>query len=205
MSGMGGSGQDLAPFTSAPAAFYGYPGGGAPAYNPGYGGGGGGQPCGMGYPVAGCGGGGGYGQQQQGDGSSWLSKRNLGGLGGAAAGGLAGAQIGSGSGQLAATAGGALLGLFLGAEVGASLDRADEAHAYMELQRSLTLNQPVVWQGQSGTSAGRITPLRKVPKKVRTDPTCREFRHQVLIGDKQQEGVGKACLQKDGSWKLVAG
>ena len=165
------------------------------------------QGCGMGYgPVQGCGGyGSGYGQpQRQSTAPSWLpSKETFGWLGGAAAGGLAGAQIGSGSGQLAATAGGALLGAFLGGSVGKSLDQADEAYAYMQLQRSLSANQPVVWQGQQ--AVGRITPIRTTPKKKKSDQTCREFRHEVMIGDQAKEGVGKACLQKDGSWKLANG
>ena len=160
--------------------------------------------CGMGYgPVQGCGG---YGQPQRQQGSGgggWFSKETFGWLGGAAAGGLAGAQIGSGSGQLAATAGGALLGALLGGSVGKSLDQADEAYAYMQLQQSLTANQPVIWQGRE--SAGKITPIRTIPKKKKSDQTCREFRHQVMIGDQPKEGVGRACLQKDGSWKLANG
>ena len=163
------------------------------------------QGCGMGYgPVQGCGG---YGQQPtQRQGSApggWFSKETFGWLGGAAAGGLAGAQIGQGSGQLAATAGGALLGAFLGGSVGKSLDQADEAYAYMQLQRSLSANQPVVWQGKEST--GVITPIRTVPKKKKSDQTCREFRHDVMIGDERKEGVGRACLQRDGSWKLANG
>lgn len=146
-----------------------------------------------------------YGQSQgqPSQGGGWFSKETFGWLGGAAAGGLAGAQIGSGSGQLAATAGGALLGALLGGSVGKSLDRADEAYAYMQLQRSLTANQPLIWQGQQ--AAGKITPIRTIPKKKKSDQTCREFRHQVVIGDQPKEGVGRACLQKDGSWKLANG
>jgi surface antigen len=203
MGGMGGGADSGAPFAPYSATEYGSSmgyGGPVTVY---------GQPqgCGMGYgPVQGCGGpGNGYGQpqRQQGTGGGWLSKEVLGGLGGAAAGGLAGAQIGSGSGQLATTAAGALLGAFVGGNVGRSLDQADEAYAWMQLQRSLAANQPVVWQGQQ--AAGRITPIRTVPKKKKSDQTCREFRHEVMIGDQAKEGVGRACLQRDGSWKLANG
>jgi surface antigen len=199
VGGMDG-GAPFAPYS--PTAY------GSPAHSPmaPYGGPGTGhgqpQGCGMGYPVQGCGG---YSQQQQ-QGSSvggWFSKETFGWLGGAAAGGLAGAQIGGGSGQLAATAGGALLGALLGGSVGKSLDRADEAWAWMNIQRSLTANQPVLWQGRE--SAGVITPVRTVPKKRKSDQTCREFRHDVMIGDEQKQGFGRACLQKDGSWKLSNG
>lgn len=162
------------------------------------------QGCGMGQgPVQGCGG---YGQPQRQQGSStggWLSKQTFGTLGGAAAGGLAGAQFGGGNGQLAMTAGGALLGALLGGSVGKSLDQADEAWAWMNVQRSLTANQPVVWQGRQST--GVITPVHTIPKKRKSDQTCREFRHDVMIGDEKKQGFGRACLQKDGSWKLANG
>lgn len=198
-----GGGAPFAPYSGVSGAPGGLPGGYGQGYPV--------QGCGQGYPVQGCSGyapgyGTGYGQQGSGGlggYGGYGGKQILGGLGGAAAGGLAGAQIGSGSGQLAATAGGALLGLFLGSNIGKSLDQADEAWAWINVQRSLTANQPVVWRGEK--SSGVVTPVRTVPKKRKSDQTCREFRHEVMIGDKTQEGVGRACLQRDGSWKLANG
>lgn len=186
-----GGGAPFAPYSSG----YGMPA----ASLGGYGGGREASGCGMGYgPVQGCGA-----SQPQRQGPGVFSKRNMGALGGAAAGGWAGSQIGNGTGQLAATAVGVLLGALTGGSVGDSMDKTDEAYAYMQLQQSLNANQPVLWQGKQAT--GLITPIRTVPKKKKSDQTCREFRHEVMIGDQKKEGVGRACLQKDGSWKLANG
>jgi surface antigen len=174
-------GAPFAPYSSG----YGTPGVNAENYSSGY----------SGY-------GRGYAQQRR-PGPGAFSKRNMGALGGAALGGWGGSQIGNGTGQLAATAAGVLLGALAGGVTGDSLDKADEAYAYMQLQRSLDANRPVAWQGQS--SAGVVTPLRTVPKQKKADPTCREFRHEVLVGDEKKEGIGRACLQRDGSWKLANG
>jgi hypothetical protein len=33
--------------------------------------------------------------------------------------------------------------------------------------------------------------------------TCREYRGNAVIGDKTQTLIGTACLQPDGTWKIV--
>lgn len=34
---------------------------------------------------------------------------------------------------------------------------------------------------------------------------CREFTRTIRVGGKLQEGVGTACLQEDGSWRMQSG
>lgn len=200
MSGGGsgyGGGAPFAPYGTG--GYGGATGVGPSPYSSGYGSPSGGSPggCGGGYPTAGCGGGSGG----SGGGLGW--KQGLGTLGGGALGGWAGSQIGGGTGKLAATAAGTLLGALIGNGVGSSLDKSDETYAWMEVQRSLSSNQPLVWRGHE--SAGVVTPMRTLPKKKKSDETCREFHHKVFVGDREQEGVGRACLQRDGSWKLANG
>ena len=44
----------------------------------------------------------------------------------------------------------------------------------------------------------------KWPKHYNTDGTyCREFQQNVTIGGVVQASYGRACLQNDGSWKIV--
>lgn len=200
MSGGGsgyGGGAPFAPYGTG--GYGGATGVGPSPYSSGYGSPSGGSPggCGGGYPTAGCGGGSGG----SGGGLGW--KQGLGTLGGGALGGWAGSQIGGGTGKLAATAAGTLLGALIGNGVGSSLDKSDETYAWMEVQRSLSSNQPLVWRGHE--SAGVVTPMRTLPKKKKSDETCREFHHKVFVGDREQEGVGRACLQRDGSWRLANG
>ena len=36
------------------------------------------------------------------------------------------------------------------------------------------------------------------------DQHCREYTRTIYVGGQAQEGVGKACLQRDGSWRIVS-
>jgi surface antigen len=127
-------------------------------------------------------------------------KKLFGTLGAAAAGGWAGAQIGGGTGNLAATAAGTLLGALIGGVVGGDLDKADEDRARMAFTHSMQANQPVTYQTEQG--GGMIEPTRTA---ITTGGTfCREFRHTILIGNKKERGIGRACQNPDGSWQIVA-
>ncbi|MCB1783133.1 MAG: hypothetical protein KDI13_03995 [Alphaproteobacteria bacterium] len=37
-----------------------------------------------------------------------------------------------------------------------------------------------------------------------TDLVCREFTENIRIGGRIESGYGRACLQEDGSWRIVA-
>ena len=48
--------------------------------------------------------------------------------------------------------------------------------------------------------------ISQVTTKVASDdPNCREYTALATIGDKQQPVVGRACQQRDGSWKVTEG
>ena len=42
-----------------------------------------------------------------------------------------------------------------------------------------------------------------VQEPARNDPYCREFQREVVIAGVPQQAYGTACLQPDGSWKVV--
>jgi len=131
-------------------------------------------------------------------------KETLGSLGGAALGGLAGAQIGDGTGQLAATAIGALLGFFIGQEVGASLDKADQLYAERTADVALESNpsgQSSTWSNPDSGNSGTITPVRTSYSDA--GQPCREYQQTVTIGGETQQAYGTACRQEDGSWRIV--
>ncbi|WP_448208622.1 RT0821/Lpp0805 family surface protein [Azospirillum sp. sgz302134] len=130
------------------------------------------------------------------------TKETIGTLGGAAAGGLIGSQFGGGSGKLLATGLGVLAGAFAGRELGASLDKADEAHATQAESRALRakLGEPIRWKNPGTGNSGSVTPIREG-----TDAggnVCREFLTTLAIGGKSQNAYGTACQQSDGSWKI---
>jgi surface antigen len=130
-------------------------------------------------------------------------KTSVGTLAGAGLGGLAGAQFGRGSGQLAATAIGALAGAYLGNQVGRSLDRADQLAMQRTTQTTLETapsGTPSTWRNPDSGNYGTITPQ---PAFQRNGTFCREYTQTITVGGRTEEGVGTACRQPDGSWRIV--
>ena len=134
--------------------------------------------------------------------ADWAGNRALVHSGGGALGGWAGSQIGGGTGKLAATAAGTLLGALIGNGVGSSLDKSDETYAWMEVQRSLSSNQPLVWRGHE--SAGVVTPMRTLPEEEKR----RDLPGVPPQGLRRGPGAGRrrsGLFQRDGSWRLANG
>lgn len=134
---------------------------------------------------------------------SFGPKQGFGTLGGAALGGWAGSAIGGGTGQLVGVAAGTLLGAFLGSEVGASLDRADQAYAVGAARTAYTapIGQQIRWDNPQSGNYGVITPVRE--GRSQSGAYCREFSQTIYVGGRAQAATGRACLQPDGTWKIV--
>lgn len=122
---------------------------------------------------------------------------------GGALGGLLASQIFKGSGSGAAIAAGAVGGALLGQSAGRSLDRADrvsmqqaQAQAY-----NAPIGQQITWSNPQSGNSGSFVPTRagQGPRGEQ----CREFQQTVIIGGRPESGYGVACLQPDGSWKIV--
>jgi surface antigen len=130
-------------------------------------------------------------------------KTSVGTLAGAGLGGLAGAQFGRGSGQLAATAIGALAGAYFGNQVGRSLDRADQLAMQQTTQTTLETipsGRASTWRNPDSGNSGTITPQ---PAFQSNGTFCREYSQTITVGGRTEEGVGTACRQPDGSWRVV--
>lgn len=132
-----------------------------------------------------------------------LNKEAVGTLGGAAAGGIIGSNIGGGKGKIAATIIGTLVGAGIGNQIGASLDRADQAYYNQTSQRALetaSTGQTLQWQNPDSGNYGTITPVKTYQE---AGTYCREYNQKIVVGGKTQQGYGKACRQPDGSWQIV--
>lgn len=129
-------------------------------------------------------------------------KQTLGGLGGAAAGGLLGSQIGSGSGQMWATGIGVLLGAFAGSEIGASLDRADQAYAEQAAYNAYAapVGQTVHWANPQSGNSGYVTTTNY--GYTNSGAYCREYQQTVTVGGRSQQAYGTACQMPDGTWQI---
>jgi len=134
-------------------------------------------------------------------GNKQLAGTGLGAIGG----GLAGAQFGKGTGQLWATGAGVLLGALLGSEIGASLDNADRAAAAQAQQRAYNapIGQTINWNNPNSRNSGTYTPIRD--GYATGGAYCREYQQTIVVGGRTEQGVGTACRQPDGTWKIVNG
>lgn len=133
------------------------------------------------------------------------NKEGIGTLVGAAVGGLAGAAIDDdGSGGVVAIAAGTIIGGIIGNQIGKGLDKADRLEAEraqfqaLEFKRS---GEQVSWSNPDSGNSGNVVarPAFKNPQ----GSVCREFTQTIKVGGKQEEGVGTACRQADGSWRIV--
>jgi 17 kDa outer membrane surface antigen len=80
-------------------------------------------------------------------------------------------------------------------------DSQQDSYAWAQ-QRAVAapLGESIQWR-DSGAS-GSVTAVRDgVDAGGRY---CREFQHQITVGNRAQEGYGTACLQPDGAWQIVS-
>jgi hypothetical protein len=65
---------------------------------------------------------------------------------------------------------------------------------------AVPVGESIQWQ-DSGLY-GSVTPVREGNDGV--GRYCREFQHQITVGNRQQSGYGIACRQPDGAWEIVS-
>ena len=119
---------------------------------------------------------------------------------GAAAGGLLGSQFGHGSGKSVLTIAGVLGGALAGGAVGRSMQPVDQACVNQALEHGQT-GQPVAWQNPDNGSTYQVTPTRTFQSQ--DGQPCREYTTTAVIDGQQQQILGKACRQQDGTWKQM--
>lgn len=128
-----------------------------------------------------------------------MNKQDVGVITGGLVGGLVGSQFGGGNGQVFATLGGALVGAAIGGAIGHSMDKTDQLYTQQALNNNRT-NQATSWVNPD--TGNRYT-VKPVNTYYHQGSPCREYYTTAIIGGKKQQIYGKACRQKDGSWKVV--
>ena len=129
-----------------------------------------------------------------------VNNEDVGTLSGGVAGALLGSQFGGGVGQIAAAAGGALVGAYLGGNIGKYMDKVDR----MEMERTLETaptGRSVAWKNPDNGNQYRVQPTKTY--YVDGGP-CREYTTTATIAGKTEKVYGKACRQRDGSWRVVS-
>lgn len=124
---------------------------------------------------------------------------------GAVGGALLGAALVDGDAQWVAIAGGALLGGWLGNQVGSALDENDRAAAARATRTAITQNpdgQATRWSNPATGNSGATRPLSTYQSA--DSRLCRDYETTVLVNGKTERGVGTACRQPDGTWRVVS-
>lgn len=132
-----------------------------------------------------------------------MTKQDMGGIGGAVIGGVLGSNVGGGKGKMVAVGLGTLLGALAGSSIGASLDRADEMYAQRAWQQAHTapVGETITWTNPESGNRGSYTPQRE--GRTNDNNTCREYEQTIIIDGQAETGVGVACQNNDGTWKIV--
>ena len=132
-------------------------------------------------------------------------KEAIGTATGAALGGWAGSTIGHGSGRLAATAAGVFLGGIIGNQIGRSMDDTDRLMAqraeYNALERYPD-GQSAGWQNPNNGNSGYTVPTNTYQTNQGT--YCRQYQTTIVIDGRTETGVGTACRQPDGTWRMTS-
>ena len=116
-------------------------------------------------------------------------------------GGVLGSQVGDGSGQTAAIIIGTMAGSMIGRQVGQNMDDVDRMKTAEALNSNRT-GQSTTWTNPDNGRAYTVTPTRTYEEP--SGSPCREFELDATVGGEPgQEVSGTACLQPDGSWKIV--
>lgn len=121
----------------------------------------------------------------------------------------AGAAIGAGTGaavgsyvtgsEWGAIAGGAL-GAFAGSRIGAELDRRDRER-FIYAMREVPPGQEYEWRNPDTGAYWEVTP--RATYQAPQGYPCREFVMRGHYHDEDDQMVGTACQQPDGTWEVV--
>lgn len=116
-------------------------------------------------------------------------------------GGVIGSQVGDGSGQTAAIIIGTMAGSMIGRQIGQSMDDVDRMRTAQALNDNRT-GQSTSWTNPDTGETYTVTPTQTYEQ---SDGPCREFELDATVGGEPGQSVsGTACLQSDGSWKVVS-
>ncbi len=121
---------------------------------------------------------------------------------GAAMGGLFGSQIGRGGGQLVATGVGVAVGGLIGNDIGHSMEQSQIV--YSRGGRSTIYSDPAP-VAYGAYAPNYVAPPAPTPVYAnQQDGTyCRQYSQEIRIAGRVHESYGTACLQPDGSWRIV--
>ncbi|MDX2264612.1 MAG: RT0821/Lpp0805 family surface protein [Hyphomicrobiales bacterium] len=122
---------------------------------------------------------------------------------GAVGGGLIGNQFGKGGGRVAATGAGVIIGGIIGNQIGRDLDEEERRRAMDAEYHALEYGRDYEPRRWNSSRAGRYGVIKPGRRYSYESMTCREFEHEVYIDGEPEVMRGRACRQRDGTWKQI--
>jgi surface antigen len=113
-------------------------------------------------------------------------------------GGAAGAAIGAATGNPAA---GAAIGATSGLVMGGAAGLGAAPYASGQIQRRYDMGYIQCMYANGNQVPGMAASASS--RSPADHQNCREFTQTVIIGGQPQRGVGRACQQPDGSWRIA--
>ena len=134
-------------------------------------------------------------------GCATLDRGDQGEIIGGVLGGVIGSQVGDGRGQTIAIIVGSIAGSMIGRQIGERMDEEDRRNTALALRDNRT-GEGATWTNPDNGTRYTVTPTRTYETG---NAPCREFRVDANVGGQpDQEVSGTACLQADGSWRIVS-
>jgi hypothetical protein len=75
-----------------------------------------------------------------------------------------------------------------------------EHEAAQVVATTAPIGETIVWQ--EGNARGAVTATRE--GTTTSGRYCREFQHEVMVGNRKERAYGVACRQPDGAWEIVS-
>jgi hypothetical protein len=81
-----------------------------------------------------------------------------------------------------------------------NLNEDQQRQHEMALSRATTVPVGETVRWRSGSAEGAVTPVREAARGPGS--YCREFRQDVMIGERKESAFGTACRMPDGTWRM---
>jgi len=111
-------------------------------------------------------------------------------------GGVLGAQVGQGHGRDAAIIAGTLAGAAIGSNIGRSMDDTDRLRTAQTLE-SVRTGVTTRWRNPDTDVSYTMMPTRTY--ETNAGP-CREYTIDAVIAGRNEQVMGTACREADGTW-----
>ena len=130
--------------------------------------------------------------------------QQIGSATGAVIGGVLGGKIGKGDGKKLGVGIGAIFSSLMGKIIGRKISELDLKKSSQTAEKALektAKGNTNTWSNPNSQNSGSITPT--TDRFTKNGMVCRDFKSTIHVSGHSKKFNGRACRQKDGSWKII--